>query len=172
MGLDPNVVDPDTRGELLELARSHRESLRAVIESESEYIQALDALGSSYRALTTALRDYRDYLEALVIWIPNHPPLWKLSLSDITSELAFIEDSIQQLSPAFSFALPVLLIAALLLRAQRARWLNLQTAATQKTLRPRDDSILLTLQGARRCIAARLTNPHADPRSKQPVRDQ
>lgn len=115
VGLVPENVSPETRGELMGLVRSHRDALRAVVASLSEYIQALGNLEAQYQSFETRLSVYRDYLDDRVIWVANHRPIWTLDMPAIGRELSAFRADLARLQVSVDSRLVGLLLVAVLI---------------------------------------------------------
>ena len=144
-GIDPDTITGTTRDTLLQLARSYRERLRAVIGDMSLFIDESSDLDTGYSQLENRVDEYRDFLQGLLLWIPNYPSLWLTSQSAFVDEASSITSAIAGLQlnigpwPVISF------LAAAYLILSRRRFRESQASLNAKTQRPRDDSILHTV---------------------------
>ncbi len=143
--IDPQTVSAATMAELITLTQSHRQRLRDTIAIESEYLQALDILDTGDKDLKAQIRDYRTYLEGLVLWIPNHPPLWQLSLKSIPEEINYIAESSRDIRHSLSVFTVLLLLAAIGVWLIRNKLKTIQIERNRLITQPRNDSIRHTL---------------------------
>jgi potassium efflux system protein len=144
-GLDTESIAASTRSTLVELTRGYREHLNAIVAAESEYIDALSALDSGYSDLAEKIDEYKAFLESLILWIPNHPPLWTTSQALIVGELIYIAETGRTIRYSAGPALMFAAIVTLLLVYFRSRFAQLQQRANSSISRPTDDSIRFTL---------------------------
>ncbi len=153
-GIEPNAVNDATRSTLLELVGNYRDRLRTIVATDSEYIDAVAALEADYTSLTQLTSKYRGYLEGLILWIPNHPPLWEVDVGSMSSEIAATVRAFADLEVSFGWVLVFGLAAFALLLYTRPRVAAYQIELNDLIARPRDDSIRHTLL-ALGCVAAR-----------------
>ena len=153
-GIDPDTVTAATRSKLIDLVRGYRDRLRTIVAVDSEYIDALTTLDADYTSLIQRLDEYRGYLESLILWIPNHPPLWQIDTESIGSELTAIGDAFTDLEVSLGWMLILALGGFTLLVYARPRAAAYQTQLNGLIARPRDDSIRHTLS-ALACVAVR-----------------
>ena len=144
-GIDPDSVSGTTRETLLRLARGYRERLRTVIGEMSLFIDESSELDVGYTQLENRVDEYRDFLQGLLLWIPNYQSLWLTTQAALFVEANSISNAVSQLQvfinpwAIFSF------LAALYLYTSRKRFKVAQLSLNAKTQRPRDDSILHTM---------------------------
>jgi potassium efflux system protein len=144
--LDPDSVSAVTRGALLELARGYRESLRASIATESEYISALGTLESGYTEIDEKTKEYREFLAARLLWIPNHTPLWTLSPTAVLQEFDQITRTLKTIHLRFAPASFLAILAAGLLIRYRRRLRSYVERMSQYIPHPAEDSVRYTVQ--------------------------
>jgi small-conductance mechanosensitive channel len=145
-GLAVDAISPQSHTALVELVRAYRERLRAVIASESDYIESLRTLGENYRALVRLVDDYESYLKSQILWIPAYPPLWQIDWGGVPAELEALRKSFQSISViVVPKALLWLVISTLLFLRRRRLGIILQEL-NGRIARPRDDSIGHTLR--------------------------
>jgi potassium efflux system protein len=158
-GIEPDTVNATTRSKLNELVRSYRDRLRVIVAVDSEYIDALTTLDADYTSFVQRLEEYRGYLESLILWIPNHPPLWQIDIGSIGSELAAISDAFADVEVSLGWMLILALGGFALIVYARPKAVVYQTQLNGLIARPRDDSIQHTLL-ALACVTVRaLTIP-------------
>jgi potassium efflux system protein len=143
--LEPESIASESRDRLFELATVHRERLRGVIAAQSEYIEALGTLESRYAEQTRQIEEYREFLQGLVLWIPDHPPLWELSIQMVLVEVGEFRSSLRSLEFSVTPTLVLALLATLLLIGNRRRFIALQGRATARVRQPSQDAIRFTL---------------------------
>jgi potassium efflux system protein len=144
-GVDPETVSGDTREAVLQLARSYRERLRAVITELSLFIDASSELDVGYSQLEGRVDEYRDFLQGLLLWIPNYPSLWLTTQSALVAEAESIMAALGDIPLAASPWFFIAFLASLYLFLSRKRLRQAQLARNAKIQRPRDDSILHTV---------------------------
>ena len=145
-GFDPEQVPSSTRSKLLDLTAGYRERLRRTIATESEYLDAMTKLRSDHNALTTKVAAYQTYLEGMLMWLPNHPPLWTLKPSAVTADINYISRKIDAITFSPGILLGLASLLSLLLFLSDKRLVALQQRVNEKIARPRDDSIRYTLK--------------------------
>ena len=140
-GLDPNIISAADKGALIELARYKRKLLRNITHMESEYIEALRELKGGYTHLKELVEEYREYLGALILWIPSRQLLWKSNFGNIPAELDSLLSALIDLTvttkPLFFIAL--FTIAILVLAGTRLRKAN--HAEGSQPFKPQGDSL-------------------------------
>ncbi len=155
-GIDPDSIQPATQSALLDLTRAYRQRLRSVIADESDYIDSVSALQLGYSSLADKVREYRGFLEGRILWIPNHPPLWKIDPASVGTTMNASKEHILANIETLKFEPAtgsiVALLAALVLLLYRRRLVGLQKDLAGRILRPREDSIRFTLLAV--CAAA------------------
>jgi len=145
IGIDPDSVSGATRESLLLLARGYRERLRTVIGDMSLFIDESTQLDVGYTQLENRVDEYRDFLQGLLLWIPNYQSLWLTTQDALTTEANFISNAVSQLRVIINPWAIFSFLAALYLFASRKRFKESQLSLNAKTQRARDDSILHTL---------------------------
>lgn len=143
--LEPDTVSSSTYDRLLSLVRSYREQLRGVVSDQSEYLEALSSLDEAYQAFSATLVDYRQYLESMLLWIPNHPPLWNMSIASLVADAEYTESKLELMRYTSTVGSGFLAVAAALLVLSRRRLRDRQKVLNDRISRPRDDSIRFTL---------------------------
>ncbi len=143
--IDPDSIEPATLSILMDLTRDYRQRLRTVIADESDYIDSARALQSGYSSLEEKVREYRRFLEGRILWIANHPPLWKIDSASVGATKNHILANIESLEFKPATGSMAALLAALVLLLSRRRLFGLQKDLGGKILRPREDSIRFTL---------------------------
>jgi potassium efflux system protein len=140
-GLDPIIISAADKGALIELARYKRKLLRDITHMESEYIEALRELSGGYTHLKDLVKEYKEYLGALILWIPSRQLLWKSNFGNMPAELDNLLSALIDLTvttkPLFFIAL--FTIAILVLAGTRLRKAN--HAEGSQPFKPRSDSI-------------------------------
>ena len=148
-GIDPDSIQPATLSGLLDLTRAYRQRLRTVIADESDYIDTVSALQFRYSTLVDKVREYRAFLEGRILWIPNHPPLWKIDSASVGARIGaskeYILANLETLKFKPASGSIVALLAALALLLYRRRLVDLQADLNRRILRPREDSIRFSL---------------------------
>jgi len=143
-GLDPATISEQARDVLVELARARREHLRRFIAVESDYIFVLSELETDYTQLTTAIKEYEEYLSVLILWKPSRQRIWNLNLRALPAEVSSVIGSIRDIrfgtTPSFFMAL---LFASVLYLSRRRIW-NAQRVQNARILQPERDSIRFT----------------------------
>jgi potassium efflux system protein len=143
-GLDPTANLKAEKEIIIELARAKRELLRRIITVESDYIDGLSNLDSDYARLVELANGYKEYLSALILWLPSRHRLWESNLGDIPSELSRLRSALGEIS--FTIDLPflmVVLVAGILVYA-RPRFKTMQQTLNARIVSPREDSIGFT----------------------------
>lgn len=159
LGVEPTSVQPQTMQELAELARSYRESLSTLINELSQYIEALGELEAGYVDLQAQITNYSNFLQGLVLWIPNYPPLWTMTLEAAQAELVSIYESSRSLTFRISVLSGLALIALLTLLFYQRRMKHYQRSLNALVARPRDDSILHTAKATSIALLRASTTP-------------
>ena len=145
-GVAVDAIAPQNHTALVKLVHAYRGRLRAVIGSESDYIESLRTLGEKYRALVRLVDDYESYLKSQILWIPAYPPLWQIDWEGVPAELEALQNSLQSISViVVPKTLLWLAISTLLLLRRRRLGIILQEL-NSRIARPRDDSIGHTLR--------------------------
>jgi len=144
--IDPDRVSESTNDKLLALVRSYREQLSGIISVQSEYLETLSKLDTGYKAFVEKLADYRAYLESMLLWIPNHPPLWNLSIAALVADFAYAEKKLELMRYTPALGSGVLMTVAFGLLLIRRRLKARQQVLNDRISRPRDDSIRHTLE--------------------------
>jgi len=157
--ISPANVSKATMDKLISLTQAHRDRMRDTIATESEYLQALADLDSGDKALKNQVSDYRDYLEGLVLWIPNHPPLWQLSLDSIPGEIVYITRTLGNTSYSITPQVILIVVIALLLWGLRRRLKAAQETSNRMIAQPRNDSIRHTLKALTTALLRALPIP-------------
>ncbi len=140
-GLEPESIAGGTRATLLDLTQTYRDRLRAVMAVEPEYIAALGELERGYTALSARLEQYRHFLEARILWIPNRPPLWTVEPGTIVAAWEHFVQNVSTIRLAPDVDLALAVIAVLAIVGCRRRILALQNASNNAVGRPHEDSI-------------------------------
>jgi len=153
-GIEPDNVPGASRTALVELVSTYRDRLRATISAESDYIEALSALGAGYEALSRQIRGYEDYLKGLILWIPAYPPLWEIDKEALPHELDALGEQFRSIRFSLQPTFLVCLALFAFLLSQRARLIAYQDTLNGRISRPRDDSMRYTLL-ALVCVALR-----------------
>ncbi|MBT8147425.1 MAG: mechanosensitive ion channel [Gammaproteobacteria bacterium] len=145
IGIEPDSVSVPTRESLVLLARGYRERLRTVIGEMSLFIDESSQLDTGYSQLENRVDEYRDFLQGLLLWIPNYPSLWLTTQPALIAEADYILSALGELqfSPGPWFF--ILLLPALCLVPIRKRLKEIQISLNAKTVKPRDDSIYHTV---------------------------
>jgi len=153
-GINTDSVPEADQGVLSALASSYRDRLRSTINAQSDYIEALRVLGDGHDELRRQTGEYKQYLESLILWIPDRPPLWKVDKASISMEIAALwaafQDSHLSIKPALLFGL----LAFALLRFYKSRLKTYQLGLNTLIRRPRTDATRYTVF-ALCCIALR-----------------
>jgi potassium efflux system protein len=153
-GIDADTLLAADQEILLGLASSYRERLRATINTQSDYIEALRVLGDGYLELTGQTSEYKKYLQSLILWIPDRPPLWNVSADSIPKEVAALKSAFESTKLSVKPGLLFGLVGFALLWSFRARLHTFQLHLNTLIRRPRDDSTRNTVL-ALACIALR-----------------
>ena len=152
-GLRPVTVSQAEREVLLELLLERRELLRSTISIQSDVIDMLSQLQSSYEDYKEDLDEYTRFLDPLVLWLPSGSRLWKTDFTEIPEEIAVLvaagADVEFTLDPRFFGFMSLALI--LLLVHSRLR--EYQYRQNELISRPREASIYFT---ARALVATAL----------------
>lgn len=143
--IDPESVSGATRDALLELARSYRERLREVITEMSLFIDESSDLDEGYSRLESRINEYRDFLQGLLLWIPNYPALWLTTQSALVAEAESIMAALGDLQLAVGPWFFISLFVSFYLFLSRKRLRAAQLSLNARIQRPRDDSILHTV---------------------------
>jgi potassium efflux system protein len=143
--IDPESVPAGTRRTLFDLARTLRQQLRDLIIVESEYIDALGELEAAYTGLSSEISAYRTYIESLIVWIPNHSPLWSFNPAGISAEFANALTVASTLLVSVDAGLVMAILLGTILLRYRKRLEAWQTSLNARIGPPRDDSIRYTL---------------------------
>lgn len=144
-GIDPDSVSGPTRETLLRLARGYRERLRTVIGDMSLFIDESSELDDGFTQLENRVDEYRDFLQGLLLWIPNYPSLWLTTQSALLAEADSIAVALRGLQLNVGPWVFLTLLAALYLLLSGKRIKEAQFAQNAKIQRPRHDSILHTV---------------------------
>jgi len=144
-GLDPTTISAADKGALIELARYKRKLLRNITDLESDYIDALRELKGGYSHLKELVKEYRAYLEALVLWIPSRRLLWTMNLGDIPGELASLLSGLAELAVAIKPLFFVVLLGIGILILARTRLREVIHRQDRRLLRSQDDSLRITI---------------------------
>ena len=136
------------------LAGSYRNRLRSTINAQSDYLEALRVLGDGHDGLISQAGEYKKYLESLILWIPDRPPLWKVDTASITVEITKLWTALQEVKLSIKPALVMGLVAFALLRYFRKRLKEFQRSLNPLVKRPRTDATYFTLL-ALGCVALR-----------------
>jgi len=145
IGVDPDSVSGTTRESLLQLARGYRERLRTVIGEMSLFIDESSQLDVGYTQLENRVDEYRDFLQGLLLWIPNYQALWLTTQAAVYSEADAISNAVSQLRVIINPWAILSFLVALYLYVSRKRFKEAQLSLNVKIQRARDDSILHTL---------------------------
>jgi len=131
----------------LELLRSKRGLLTALIADETELVNKSGSLERNRTSLSNQFADYQAYLGSRILWVPSHPPLSLEILMNIRKDISDFFIELDELS--FSRLTPMgivglaLALALLVLRRKidsRLREIN------KKVGKVREDSIIFTLR--------------------------
>ncbi|MEM9621899.1 MAG: mechanosensitive ion channel domain-containing protein [Pseudomonadota bacterium] len=144
-GLQTALVSADVRTQMIDLVRAYREDLRDVISLESKYLATLSDLQARREALNAEIDQYGEYMQRLLLWIPNHPPLWTVNWATIDDELHMIAEQAREVRLGLGVPSLLALLVALGLFAWRQRFVDYQASMNQLVSRPRSDSIRYTL---------------------------
>ncbi len=144
-GLEPESIAGGTRATLLDLTQTYRDRLRTVMAAEPEYIAALGELERGYTALSARLEQYRHFLEARILWIPNRPPLWTVEPGTIVAAWEHFLASVATIRLAPDIDLALAVIAVLALAWYRRRILALQKFTNNAVGRAHEDSFAQSL---------------------------
>jgi len=144
-GIDPEEVAGDSREKLLQLARSYRERLRTIRTEMSLFIDETSELDRGYFQLESRIDNYRDFLQGLLLWIPNYPSLWLTTQTAIIDEAEAIAGALEEIRPAFNPWFFITFLMACYLFLSRKQLKTSQISQNAKIQRPRDDSIRHTL---------------------------
>ncbi|HSG88916.1 MAG TPA: mechanosensitive ion channel domain-containing protein, partial [Pseudomonadales bacterium] len=111
----------------------------------AEYIDALGALGDGFSDVQAQTREYRTFLEALLLWIPDHPPLWVVDAPTVLAELEDARAMFMGIRLQWTLQTLIALALALLLLRNRAYLRLLQGRLNARVEEPRDHAIGHTL---------------------------
>lgn len=155
-GIDPSLLSDSTQAVLRQLVQRHRDELNALSAAQSELIDELALLETSKHTQATAVGAYQDFLESLVLWIPNHPPLWQVPLRAAGIELQQIRDQLSEIRPRLNAGVWAIWLLAGVVFLLRRPATNLQRSFNTYLARPRDDSLRYTvfalMAAAVRCL--------------------
>jgi potassium efflux system protein len=143
-GLDPGSIPASTRESLLELTRGYRERLRTTINAQSEHIDALRTLDRDQSSMQQLVAEYRKFLEEILIWIPNHPPLWKMEPGALAGNAAYLLETARTLSLSVGWNSTFAIIAALVVFGYRSRLAAVEENLNARVDRPESDSVWTT----------------------------
>jgi potassium efflux system protein len=144
-GLDPTTISAADKGTLVELARYKRKLLRNITDLESDYIEALRELKGGYNHLRELVKDYKEYLEALVLWIPSRQLLWTSDLGNIPGEMARLLSGMAELVVVINPLFLVALIVVAVLLFSRTRLREINHSQDRRRLTVQDDSLRITI---------------------------
>ncbi len=158
-GVSAETVAGTSRATLVALTREFRQNLRDTIGLESDYLSVLGDLQTSISTFETQIEHYRDFLQRLVLWFPNHPPLWVTAWDAVALELQTIIAATGNLRLVASPTAGMLIILALLLWRARPGLRALQARMDSLVARPRSDGIQFTLAALAAATARALPLP-------------
>jgi len=121
--------------------------LAELLSSETELLQLLGKIDISYSQLESLVKEFRAFLIGHILWVRSHLPLDRDIFKQVLLDL---EQARNSLLDALNFSLKVwalvaMLMGLLLLLLRRRMWRRIE-AINKRIGRPRDDTILWTLE--------------------------
>jgi potassium efflux system protein len=129
------------------LLEERHKLLTELLSSETELLQLLGKTDISYEQLGPLVVEFRAFLIGHILWVRSHLPLDKDFFKQLVLDLRRVQESVQA-SMKFSgrkLAIVLMLAGLLLLLLRRRMWRQIE-AINSNIGRPRNDSILFSLQ--------------------------
>lgn len=143
-GIERDQLSQKSFDALVDLVSAYRDRLRAHIDAESDYIDALGTLRESYLAFSLLAREYESFLKGRILWIPAYPALWHASGGAPPLELAALREYAATVGIAHRLPIAFGALVFVLLYLRRHQFKASQHAMNRQVARPRDDDIRFT----------------------------
>jgi potassium-dependent mechanosensitive channel len=143
-GLNPASVPQAEREALLTILLAKRELLRSTISIESDVIDILSELQTSYQEHNEDIAEYKRFLDPLVLWLPSGSRLWETDFKHIPGEVEILLQAGTGIEVAFHARFFGFISLALILLLFHSRLREYQHRQNQLISRPSKASIYFT----------------------------
>jgi potassium-dependent mechanosensitive channel len=145
-GLNPARVSQAEREVLLTILLAKRELLRSTISIESDVIDILSELQTSYEEHKEDIAEYKRFLDPLVLWLPSGSRLWETDFKHMPEEVEVLLQAGTGIEVAFQARFFGFISLALILLLFHSRLREYQHRQNQRISRPSEASIFFTVR--------------------------
>jgi potassium efflux system protein len=143
----PSAAVADIVETAMPLIQERSKLLTELVSNETDLLQLLGRIDISYAQLDSLVKEFRGYLIGHILWVRSHLPLDRDIFKQMLLDLRQARDTFQE-ELSFSlkgWAMITMLLGLLLLLIRRRMWRRIE-AINQRIGRPRDDTILWSVE--------------------------